>query len=303
MEGGGKNKMRYNPSKRGRGAYRNPKMQRQRLEFHEQALETDKVNEKDHPAIHHYSAAHEAMDTQSSASLSSSSGFSSSYFTLHPSQRENARRGRSEDNFLHRAVESRVNSPAPPGFLSSSPSSSSPLEDYSTFSSSYPSSSPSPLVDTSEEPVLIDGNANMLTLSPPRSHNPSISRGRGRGRGKSRRRFPRMADTRMTTTTTTTMTTAVALPPRRPPPTTTTTTTTTTAAATHPREIAEQPFSQLLPWWKHWETVAVTLANVPLEANTFTLWKAFNKEGNIFSIDLFTDIHGNRDSKGKIRFK
>lgn len=317
MEGRGKNKMRYNQSKRGRGAYRNPKMQRQRLEFHEQALGTDKVNEKNHPAIHHYPAAHEAMDTQSSASLSSSSGFSSSSFPSYPSQRRNARRERSEGNFLHRAVGSRVNSPAPPGFLSSSSpsSSSSPMDDYSTFSSSYPSSSPSPLVDTSVEPVLADGNTNMLTLSPPRSHNPSFSRGRGRGRGKSRRRLPRAADTRTTTTMTTTMTTAAAaaaaaaaLPPlartlpRRPPPPTTATTTATTTT-TRPREIAEQPPSQLLPWWKKWETVAVTLANVPLEADTFTLWKAFSKEGNIFSIDLFTDIHGNRDPKGKIRFK
>lgn len=289
MEGRGKNKVIYNQSKRGRGAYRSPKLQRLKLEFHEQMLEIDKVNEKDHSAIHDYPAAHGAIDTQSSTSLSS--------FRSHPSRRRSTRRGISEGSFLHRAFGSPVNLPAPPGFLSSSPSSSSsPSDDYSTFSSSYPSWSPLPLVDGSEGPVLVDGNANMLTLSPPRSHNPSFSRGRGRGRGKSRRRLPRMADTRTTTTTTIT-TAAAALPPCRPP------TTTTTAAATHPREMAEQPPSQLLPWWKSWETVAVTLANVPLEADTFTLWKAFNKEGNIFSIDLFTDIHGNRDPKGKIRFK
>lgn len=290
--------MRYNQNKRGRGAYRNPKMQRQRLESHEQALETDKVNEKDYPVIHHYPAAHEAMGTESSASSSSSSGFSSSSFPSHPSRRRNARRGRSEGNFLHQTVGSRVNSPAPSGFLTpSSPSSSSPLDDYSTFSSSYPPSSPSPLTDTSEEPVLIGGNANMLTL-PPRGHNPSFSRGRGRGRGKSRRRYFRTADTRMTMTTAAAFPLAHTLPPRYPPPNTTISDTTT-----HPREIEEQPSSQLLPGWKHWETVAVILANVPLEADTFTIWKAFKKEGNIFSIDLFTDTHSNRDSKGKIRFK
>lgn len=69
------------------------------------------------------------------------------------------------------------------------------------------------------------------------------------------------------------------------------------------RAIPQQPASQLIPWWKHWESVAVNLANVPLEADTFTIWKAFRKEGDVFSIDLFEDSHGNRESRGKVRFK
>ena len=69
------------------------------------------------------------------------------------------------------------------------------------------------------------------------------------------------------------------------------------------RETSQQPASQLIPWWKQWESVAVNLANVPLDANTFTIWSAFRKEGNVFSIDLFEDGHGNKEGKGKVRFK
>lgn len=69
------------------------------------------------------------------------------------------------------------------------------------------------------------------------------------------------------------------------------------------REVSQQPASQFIPWWKHWESVAVHLNNVPLEANTFTIWNAFRKEGNIFSIDLFEDGDGNKEGRGKVRFK
>lgn len=80
----------------------------------------------------------------------------------------------------------------------------------------------------------------------------------------------------------------------------------------HPRQASQQqlqqqpqqqPSSQLLPGWRHWESVAIYLDNVPLEANTYTLWRAFKDQGNIFSIDLYEDVHGNREAKGKIRFK
>ena len=234
------------------------------------------------------------MDTQSLASFSSSD-FSSSSFS-NPSRRRGGRRGRSQGNLLHQIVGPCANSLASGFHISSSPSPSSPLGDYSTFSASCLSSSPSPLVDASDEPNLVNGNANMLSLSPLRSHNPSFSRGRGRGRVRSRRRAPRTTTTTTTTSTSTSTTAAAAAFPTlsRPP---------TTATTTRPREMAEQPSSQSLPWWKHWETVAINLANLPVEADTFTLWKAFSKEGSIFSIDIFTDIHGNRDTKGKIRFK
>lgn len=69
------------------------------------------------------------------------------------------------------------------------------------------------------------------------------------------------------------------------------------------KEVHQQPASQFIPWWKHWESVAVNLGNVPMEATTFTIWNAFRKEGNVFSIDLFEDGHGNKESRGKIRFR
>ncbi|KAJ5114750.1 RNA-directed RNA polymerase (Sad-1) [Penicillium alfredii] len=55
--------------------------------------------------------------------------------------------------------------------------------------------------------------------------------------------------------------------------------------------------------WRTWESVAINLCRVPREANTFTLWKAFRKEGSITSIDIFDDAHGQRDTRGRIRFR
>lgn len=60
---------------------------------------------------------------------------------------------------------------------------------------------------------------------------------------------------------------------------------------------------QVVPPWKLWDSVAIRLANVPKDANTFSLWHTFAKEGNISSIDLFEDFHGNRAHKGKLRFR
>ena len=55
--------------------------------------------------------------------------------------------------------------------------------------------------------------------------------------------------------------------------------------------------------WNHWETVGVNISQVPKEATTRALWEAFSKEGEICSIDIFDDRHGNRGSKGRVRFK
>lgn len=55
--------------------------------------------------------------------------------------------------------------------------------------------------------------------------------------------------------------------------------------------------------WKQWETVGVNISRVPEEADTQVIWQAFSKEGNICSIDIFDDRHGNRGSKGRIRFR
>lgn len=87
------------------------------------------------------------------------------------------------------------------------------------------------------------------------------------------------------------------LPPRnrqRPPPRT---------PPRQPRPSPQQVPPQLLAPWKLWDTVAVNISNLPKEATALDVWKALQKEGNIFSIDLFEDSHGKRDTKGKIRFK
>lgn len=65
----------------------------------------------------------------------------------------------------------------------------------------------------------------------------------------------------------------------------------------------QQLHPQVIPPWKLWESVAINLSNVPPEVNTFILWQAFMKEGNICSIDLFEDFHGNREPRGKLRFR
>ncbi|KAJ5594295.1 uncharacterized protein N7459_000503 [Penicillium hispanicum] len=55
--------------------------------------------------------------------------------------------------------------------------------------------------------------------------------------------------------------------------------------------------------WPQWESLAINLAGIPKEANTYVLWEAFQNEGTVFSIDIFDDSHGNRSNKGRIRFK
>ncbi|KAJ5769129.1 hypothetical protein N7520_003688 [Penicillium odoratum] len=55
--------------------------------------------------------------------------------------------------------------------------------------------------------------------------------------------------------------------------------------------------------WRSWESVALGISGLPREANTYVLWEAFSKEGNIFSIDIFEDRQGRRSSRGRIRFK
>lgn len=84
------------------------------------------------------------------------------------------------------------------------------------------------------------------------------------------------------------------------PPKPATTSTPIAANIERPLTSLAQPF-----WltWKSWESVAVTLRNIPRDANTYVLWRAFSKEGNITAIDIFDDRHGNRASRGRIRFR
>ncbi|KAL4773674.1 RNA dependent RNA polymerase-domain-containing protein [Aspergillus nidulans var. acristatus] len=53
--------------------------------------------------------------------------------------------------------------------------------------------------------------------------------------------------------------------------------------------------------WRAWESVAVNLTNVTAEVRTLDLWRAFKDEGNVRSIDIFEDSHGNRTTRAKIR--
>ncbi|KAJ5885149.1 hypothetical protein N7495_009659 [Penicillium taxi] len=55
--------------------------------------------------------------------------------------------------------------------------------------------------------------------------------------------------------------------------------------------------------WRGWESVAVNLFWIPKEVNTHGLWRAFQGEGTIITIDIFDDRHGNRGTQGRIRFK
>lgn len=57
------------------------------------------------------------------------------------------------------------------------------------------------------------------------------------------------------------------------------------------------------PIWQTWDSFAVNLFGVPDEATAFTIWTAFNPQGNIFSIDLYEDNSGRRNGKGRIRFR
>lgn len=67
-------------------------------------------------------------------------------------------------------------------------------------------------------------------------------------------------------------------------------------------QVLQHPSTILCPW-RLWESVAVNIFNIPREADTYCLWQAFSKEGHVFSIDIFEDFHGNRESRGKIRFR
>ncbi|KAK4865429.1 hypothetical protein LT330_009540 [Penicillium expansum] len=55
--------------------------------------------------------------------------------------------------------------------------------------------------------------------------------------------------------------------------------------------------------WRSWKTCAVDMLNIPREMNTHDMYDAFNKYGNVISIDVWEDAAGRPDSRGRIRFK
>lgn len=62
---------------------------------------------------------------------------------------------------------------------------------------------------------------------------------------------------------------------------------------------------QVRDWltWRSWKKCAVDLLNLPREMNTHDIYDAFNKYGNLISIDVWEDASGRPDSRGRIRFK
>ncbi|OJD12726.1 hypothetical protein AJ78_06725 [Emergomyces pasteurianus Ep9510] len=55
--------------------------------------------------------------------------------------------------------------------------------------------------------------------------------------------------------------------------------------------------------WASWESVSVSLARIPRNVDTFTLWKSFSAYGSIDFIEIFENARGRREGEGRIRFK
>ena len=69
-------------------------------------------------------------------------------------------------------------------------------------------------------------------------------------------------------------------------------------------KLRENPSHKAIkPIWQAWDSFAVNLFHVPDEVTAFTIWTAFNRQGNIFAIDLYEDDAGRRNGKGRIRFR
>lgn len=266
-------------------------MQRERLATHTEDEEDDEEGELAVNAgdalhdLHYATAANDAVETQSSTFSVSSSSFSSSAFLASsavvssaPSRLSRRRVAGGGRRAIRAAYNDAGASPSPFGSFSPCPSLSSPhvgslSSSFSTSSSSPPPPHPTTTAATATTPATSSGNSAMLTVTRRSYQSPSrVSRG-----SKGRRRLVATTDT--------------LTQPRASRP-------------SDPRKSPQQQQQQqLIPWWRHWESVAVNLVNIPLDANTFTLWQAFKKEGHISSIDIFEDVHGNKETKGKVRFK
>lgn len=55
--------------------------------------------------------------------------------------------------------------------------------------------------------------------------------------------------------------------------------------------------------WKSWNTLALDIVNLPREVNTHDLHDALSKEGTIMSIDIWELRPGDRQTRGRIRFR
>lgn len=55
--------------------------------------------------------------------------------------------------------------------------------------------------------------------------------------------------------------------------------------------------------WMQWDCLSVTISEVPDYINTFQVFEAFRTQGEVDSIELWENIRGNREGKGKVRFR
>lgn len=179
-------------------------------------------------------------------------------------------RVRANSHSLHSLLPSHVSLSSSLFFSPPSPSS---YPSSSTFSQSSPSTSPSPLPFTKRAKTKA-----MTQGSRPRS---TLLRERKRSLQPSRQQVPSQAPS-----------SGQHVPPVTPQ----------RSQWQQIPQVLQHPSTILCPW-RLWESVAVHVFNIPREADTYCLWQAFSKEGHVFSIDIFEDFHGNRESRGKIRFK
>lgn len=55
--------------------------------------------------------------------------------------------------------------------------------------------------------------------------------------------------------------------------------------------------------WMQWESLSVIITDVPDYINTFQVFEAFQSQGDIDSIELWENVRGKREGKGKVRFR
>lgn len=55
--------------------------------------------------------------------------------------------------------------------------------------------------------------------------------------------------------------------------------------------------------WTQWIELGVRLTSLPSTVTTLDLWKTFSKEGSIATIEIFEDSKGEKDGRGRLRFR
>ncbi|PGH12159.1 hypothetical protein AJ79_04453 [Helicocarpus griseus UAMH5409] len=55
--------------------------------------------------------------------------------------------------------------------------------------------------------------------------------------------------------------------------------------------------------WASWESVSLTLSDLPKDIDTFTVWESFSVWGVVDYIELYERFNGEREGKGRIRFR